>query len=162
MRSLTALLRKAMAAETTAEGALILLTIDHPTLDAPYRLVRNLEPVTSRTNVFSPFPIDVLIPDDMDDQPPSSPLSIDNLDRSIIVWLRGADPSPTFLIELVALSDPDVPAEIWGPLTAQEFDYDINTITTTTNAASDPQEPASDWVFSPSAFPSLSWVVRSV
>jgi hypothetical protein len=160
-RSLSTLLKQSLAAQETGEAAFLLLTISHPSLDVPFRLVRNGAAITSRGNPFAPFPIDVLVPDDAEENAPSAPVTIDNISREIITWLRGADPAPTFLIECVLASTPDTVEFAFGNLTCQEADYDAMTISTNLNTALDPQEPACDFSFSPANFGSLSWVVRS-
>jgi hypothetical protein len=159
--ALSDLFKRALAAQETSEGAFILLELNHPSFDAPVRLVRNEVAVTSRGNLFNPFPIDVLLPDDLDESAPSAPITMDNISRELIGVIRGLDSSPTFLIEIVRMSDPDTVELSFGTFTAQEINYDAMTITTTVNSALDPGEPACDWLFSPSSFPSLPWVVRS-
>jgi hypothetical protein len=159
--ALSDLFKRALAAQETAEGCFILLTINHADFDAPFRAVRNEMAVTSRGNVFNPFPIDVMLPDDLDDAAPSAPISIDNVSRELIGVLRGLDSSPTFLIEIVKISDPDTVEVSFGEFTATSADYDAMTITATVGSMQDPSEPACDFIFSPNDFPSLGWVVRS-
>jgi hypothetical protein len=159
--ALSELFRRALAAQETSEGALILLSVDHPSFDAPFRVVRNEVAVTSRGDVFHPYPVDVLLPDDIDDAAPSAPITLDNVSRDLIGVLRGLDSSPTFLIEIVKISDPDYVELSFGTFTALSADYDAMTISSTISSAIDPGEPACDFIFDVSTFPSLPWVMRS-
>lgn len=106
-RMLSSILKQAMFGERTGDGLLMLLTITHPDEPAPIRLAANGRAVTSRGDVFPPFPFDIQLPDDEQDTSAVAKFVGDNVSRRIIGWLRGLTGAPTGLIEAVRLSAPD-------------------------------------------------------
>lgn len=99
----------AMLARETDEVPLVLVTIDHPSLDGtPIRVTSNDVATVSRGDTFQPFPFRVVFPSDSDDAPPRAQLEIDNVDQRIAVAIRSAigDP-PTVLAEVVLASQPN-------------------------------------------------------
>jgi hypothetical protein len=107
-RLLSAVLKAAMFAERTDDGLLMLLTIEHPSEPAPIRLVADGQAVTSRGDLYEPFPFDITLPDDEEDQSAVAKFVGDNVSRRIIGWLRTLSTAPTGLIEVVKISAPDV------------------------------------------------------
>jgi len=63
-----------MNAQATGEVWLVLLTLSHPTLATPIRLVNNNEDVVSRGSTFLAFPFEVELPGEDPDQPPKAML----------------------------------------------------------------------------------------
>jgi hypothetical protein len=106
MRSLTAATQAALNASETGEVFLVLLTIAHPDMTTK-RFVNNTVSVTSRGNVFDPYPFDAALPDDTDDEPMRAILVIDNVDRALVEAIRSITTPPTITIEIVRAAAPD-------------------------------------------------------
>jgi len=122
VRTLTVAAKQSIFAQNTDIVWLLLLTIDHAELADPIRVVNNIENVFSRGNTYTAFPFEITLPGDDEDRPPGVNLSIGNVDRSVIIALRGLSSSPTVVLELVTTND--VNAVEIGPL---EFTFDTIT-----------------------------------
>ena len=119
-------------ANASASGIvrLSLLTISHPQLPAPIRLVYNNLPITSRGNVFSPCMLSLGRPTDSEQDSPSTALTIQNVDQSAGDAIDSISTAPTFLWETVMSNALDTVEE------SLEFDfqdaaYDAGTLTGT-------------------------------
>ena len=86
---------------------LCLLTITAPGL-APLYVVNNSEAVVSRGITFEPYPFAVTLPQDDSDTLPTVRLTISNIDRSIIEFVRSQPEAPAIAIELVTSAYPDL------------------------------------------------------
>jgi hypothetical protein len=115
--------------QQTEEVWLILLTIEHPDIDPPIRVVNNNENVTSRGDEFIAFPFDIDLPGDDPDQMPKARLRIDNIDRQVVVALRSIDSPPAVTIEVILASDPDTVEIAFEGLTLRNAMYDAQTVT---------------------------------
>lgn len=110
-RTTSAVFKAAANAQETGEVLVALITITHSSIiGGPLRLVQDLKDMTSNANVYTAFPFEIRLPDDTDDGPAKVLLTIDNVDRSIMVALRTMPPSspPTVTVELVLASQPNV------------------------------------------------------
>ena len=107
-RSLSTIARRATFAHETGEVFLLLLTIEHPSLAAPIRVVNNLVNIVSNGDTYTAFPFTSQLPNEQEDQPPKMRLVIDNVDRSIIISIRGLTSPPTIRLDVCLASQPDV------------------------------------------------------
>lgn len=98
--------RDAAFAESTDEAVLVLLTLSHASFPT-VRLVNNPEAVTSRGNVFSPFPFLVTPHREDGDSFSGATLQIDNVSRELIAEIRGLTSPADVVMELVIASEPD-------------------------------------------------------
>ena len=121
MRSVSNALKNAAYASQTDEAFLTLLTIDHETLDEPIRvttdpfetLTSGVKGVVSNGIEYIALPFEITFPDENEDQLPRARLTIDNIDRSIILAVRQINSPADMNIKIVLASDPDtVEAEI--------------------------------------------------
>ena len=87
-RTVSTLFRQAIYAQETQQVFLLLITIDHDNLAVPIRVVVNTEDITSRGDLYQAYPVDVELPDDNDDAPPTARLTIDNISTSVKVSLN--------------------------------------------------------------------------
>lgn len=83
-----------------------LLTITPPG-NAPVRLARNIDPVTSRGNDYIPYAFDVLMPEDDGQTMPSARIVVDNVHPDLIRLLRQMEGAADILLELIAHTNPD-------------------------------------------------------
>lgn len=108
MRNLSPVLQRALYAESTTEVVLLLLTIAHPNLVTPIRVVNNLEPITSQGYTWAAFPFEVSLPVEDAEQIPVMTLRIDNVDRQIVTAVRNLQGAPDITLDIVVASQPDV------------------------------------------------------
>lgn len=108
---------------------LFLLTISDNSGDPPLRVVNNAEAITSRGQVFEPYPFDVLLPQDDSESLPSVTLQIANLDPAIIEFVRRSTTPPTIAIELVTSQYPDTVESSLSFLRLSNVSYDALTLT---------------------------------
>lgn len=122
MRTLSSTAQAAIAAAQTGEAFLVLLTLDHDDLDAPIRVTSDAVATVSRGETFTPFPFEVALPSERDDQLAGVRLVIDAVDRSIIIALRDLTSAPTVTMEVVLGSTPDT-------VEAGPFEYTLKNAT---------------------------------
>lgn len=128
MRALSTALKAAITAQETGEALLPLLTISHPDLAVPLRLVRNQVDVTSRGETYTAFAFDVTLPDDVDDHPPRASLVIDNISLELVDLMRSLREPPEMLLELVFAGTPDTVEASWQAFLLDQPSWDAKTI----------------------------------
>jgi hypothetical protein len=116
-------------AQATSEVWLVLLTISHPTIGTPIRLVNNNENVTSRSNTYLAFPFEIELPGEDPDQPPKASLRIDNVDRRVVQTIRSISAPPTVTVEVILASAPDNVEVAFTNMTLRNAQYDVGTVT---------------------------------
>lgn len=133
--------RIAATARETGEVFLVLLTLSHPDMMVPVRLVSNTEAITSRGQAFVAFPFDITLPQEGTDSIPEVRLTVDNVDRQIMQMLRSLPSAPDVLIEIVLASSPDVVEYDTGTLKLFRVSYDALSIQGTLSAGDFLGEP---------------------
>ena len=109
----------------------MLLTLNHPDLAAPIRVTSDGVPTMSGGNVYSPFPFEVILPDDVEGRPPQAQLSIDNITQEIIAALRGLTSPPKVTVQIVRSTNTDIVEYQWIGLEWSGSSYDKTVITGT-------------------------------
>ena len=99
--------RKGVRRQQTEEVFLMLVTIDHPTLDEPFRFSSDGVDTTSREKTYIAYPFAGSLPDETEDLPAEMTISVDNVDRRIVQGLREAAGVPEVTIEIVLAAEPD-------------------------------------------------------
>jgi hypothetical protein len=147
--------RDAVFAPETAEAFIILLTIEHESLSEPIRVCNNTESIWSNGVEYIPLPFEISLPDETDDEVPSTKLVIDNLSQEITKAIRSISTKPAITLELIGTGQPDIP--IWGPSTFDLMDaeYDINAVTGTLGFNPYLSAPWPAWTFNPQDFPAV-------
>lgn len=153
--TVSATFKAAVLAQETDEVPLVLLTIDHDSLDAPLRFVNNPVDIESNGETYTAFPFEFQLPPASPDSLPFAQLTIDNVDRQIVEAVRSIPTAPTVSAAVILASDPDT---IEAPL--PEFylfniQYDQLTVTGTLVVSTLDDEPFPAWSFMPSFFPGL-------
>ena len=120
-----------LSAERTDTAWLVLLTLNHPDLAAPIRVTSDGVSTVSAGNVFSPFPFEVILPDDVVGRPPQAQLSIDNTTQEVIAAVRGLTSPPKLTVQIVRSTNTDVIEYQWIGLEWSNSSYDKNVITGT-------------------------------
>ncbi len=119
-RTTSTTFREAIYRPETDEVFVLLLTINHVDLGAtPIRIstdnadVFTIEEEEVRGTLsqgyqFLFLPMDIVLPDDSDETISSAKISIDNIDRQILLAIRGLDTPPTVTMQVVLASTPNV------------------------------------------------------
>ena len=115
-------------AQSTDEVWLTLLTIDSDELAAPLRFVNNNESLSSRGNVFMAFPFDIEFPGQDEENPGEARLVIDNIDGSIVNFIRNIVTPPAVSIEVVLASTPNSVEAAFANMTLRNVSYDAKTV----------------------------------
>jgi hypothetical protein len=103
-RNVTASFRRAAEASFNDEVDLVFLTISHPTLGTPIRVVWDTVDFIFGGNTFLGFPFDIELLSD-DEQPPTARLQIQNVSPRIGDTVRALMTPPSLKIELLSSAD---------------------------------------------------------
>lgn len=129
MRTLSPQAVLSTTAAETDEVWLALVTIDHPSLPAPIRLANNIEDVTSRGETFIACAFNLLLPGEDPESQVVARLQIGNVDRQIVIALRGLTSPPVFTIEVILASSPDYVELSLPDLVLRSASYDAEKVT---------------------------------
>lgn len=99
---------QAALSANTDEIILQCLTIEHPSLGEPIRLVDDWQDLTRSAGVFTAFPFEFQDIVRGDDRVAEAMITADNVDQRIIESLRGVVGRPTVTYEVVRRSAPNV------------------------------------------------------
>ena len=153
-------MKEAMFTENTDNGLLVCLTISHPVLPRPLRVVNNMEDIVVQTDDRGPlefiaYPFDIIPFSITPDRITSTQLIIDNVSLEITQALRTITSSPIVLIEIRSMKN-NYNLEVTLPnlkLTAVEID--VNKISGSLVADDVQIERWPSLTFNPSDFPGL-------
>lgn len=101
-------LRQSAFAADTEDVWLLLLTLTHPDLQEPIRIVNDVSEITSNGNRFFPFGFDFEFPFDAPDRAPEARISIDNVSLELIETIRSISSPPTVRMDFIRAAAPDV------------------------------------------------------
>jgi hypothetical protein len=118
----------AMFAQETDEVFLMCVMIEHDDLAAPIRLVRNTEAIERGGETYLPFPFELELPSDVEDQLPHVQLVIDNVDRTIVRAIRPLKGKALVTVDVVLASSPDTVERGPFELKLQSVDYNALTV----------------------------------
>jgi hypothetical protein len=166
MRTVSLNARAAMQARETGKVPVFLVTITHPELPEPIRLSTDnstrisVDPLLygtiSRGNTFYFVGMKVTVPDDKDRAPPSSRLTVMDINQDLIPMIRSVSrPPPKVKMEMVLADDPDQ-VELDIPvmeITSVEATRESVTLECTIDALI--AEPYPSGKFSPAYFPGI-------
>lgn len=111
--------------------ALLTFTLPADPSIEPLRVVNNTVDIISRKKLFHAYPFKITLPEDEPDKLPSVSVEIDNVDRSIIEWIRGYSTAPQLLLEVITNVNYDVVERSIGFLNLTAVDYDALAIRAT-------------------------------
>ena len=114
-----------LAAEHCASAWLVLVTLDHPDLDAPLRFTSDAVQTVSQGYVFAPMAFAITLPDDVEARAPRAQLRVDNTSQEIIAALRGLVDPLAVTLQIVRAGDPDVIEREWPGLEWRASSYDL-------------------------------------
>jgi hypothetical protein len=119
---------RALSAQESAEIAILLLTIADPTSDTPIRLTLDSVDTISRGDTYVAYPFDLQLPGQIGDAPPTARLTIDNVSREQLTWVRQLTGPVAVTFELVLGSDPDTVEQAWEGFEIVSLTWDALTI----------------------------------
>lgn len=134
---------------------LVLLEIDHASLDEPIRVVNNYENITSNGALYSAFPFSINLPDDTDDKMPDVTLAIDNIDRTVVDAIRTLTGPPTIKISVIVANAPDTIEAGPYEMTLRDSSYDSMVVSGTLAIEDMLNEPYPIDTISPALFPNM-------
>lgn len=157
MRQLSSAALEAAFSQQTSEVWLTLLTLSHPDLAAPIRVVNNTQNITSGGEIYQAFPFVVELPSERDGEVSGARLSICNVDRTIILAVRsiiGKGPA-TAEVSIVLASSPDVVEA--GPLEfeARAISYTADVVSAELVYETRQYAAVPPWTFNPNDFGGL-------
>lgn len=117
-----------MNQQFTDEVWLTLLTITSPELDAPLRFVNNNLSIESGGDLYMAFPFEIEFPGQDEENPGEARLVIDNIDGSIVNFIRGIVSPPNVTIEVVLASSPSTIEAAFTNMTLRNVSYDAKTV----------------------------------
>jgi hypothetical protein len=125
---MTPALKKALFAAQTGEVILPLLTVTHPDMPEPIRVVRNTEDVTSRGHLYRGLAFGIPLPRDDGETQGTVRITLDNVDQRFTEAVRTTQTPAEAVIEFVLASDPDtVEAGPWT-FTARSVAWNAQTV----------------------------------
>lgn len=154
---------RAVLAQETGEAFLILLTISHPDLSVPVRLVYNETNIVSRGETFFRAAFQIILPDDSEDVPTTT-IRVDNVaavdpndgqEKRVSDYVRLLQSPPTVTLEIVLGSSPDVLEGGPYDMVLQRADYDALEVTGELGFDDMLNEPYPGDSFTPSLYPGL-------
>lgn len=146
---------QAALAQETEEVFLACLTIEHPDLQTPIRLVNDTQDLVRAAGTFIAFPFEVPVPDADDQKLSQVQIRIDNVDRSITDTIRGLDGKPQITLEVVLASSPDTVEAGPFPFSLLDSGYDALAVTGRLGFEDVLNEPFPKDSFTPQLFPGL-------
>ena len=120
----------AMFAQQTGEVFLVCLTITHPSITTQ-RLVNNTQPVVRSAGTYQPYPVQLSLPAQLDDQLPTVDIVVDNVDREVLQQIREVSGVPKVTMEVILASSPDTVEAGPFDFSLKQASYDVLAITGT-------------------------------
>lgn len=154
-RPLSTTAKQGLFAQETEQVFLPLVTITHPDLASPVRVVRNTEDIVSRGQEFIALGFDLTLPDDREETVPGMRLEIDNVDRRIVEAIRTITSPAQVTTEVVLASQPDTVEAAFEGYTLRGTEYDALRVTGTLTLEDVLNEPFPVGLFTPSVAPGL-------
>ena len=148
---------QSILAQTSDEVWLVLLTIDHESLENPFRVVNNNEDIVSRSETFVRYPFDITLAEDTLESQPSVQVTFDNVDRLLTDTLRSLSGPATFTVEIIRASEPDLVEMAVNDLIMRAADWDASSISITLEVEDvfSAAFPSASPTFNPKQFPGL-------
>jgi hypothetical protein len=147
--------REAVYGQEAGEAFIILLELSNPGLSQPIRVSSDSVDTTHNGNTYVAFPFDIALPDDTDEGPPTTRLTIDNVSREIVQAVRSVSTAVDVDIKIVLGSDPDKVEAEFPDFQLRDVRYNVLTVEGQLNIESFAQEPFPAGKFDPARFPGL-------
>lgn len=142
-------------ADNAGDVMLCLMTITHPDLPEPERLVRDFKDLVSRGMTFRAVPFTFIKPGSGEDGPSRAKVAIDNVDQRMVQLVRSLSTPPTLVLEIVLESDPDTVQQEFPLFRLMQVSGDRSVIEAELVDVDDDAEPLTADTFTPSTAPAL-------
>lgn len=149
-----------LTTENTDEVWLVLMTIEHDSLDAPILIANNNEDVVSTAgpgpgaDTFIGLPFDIELPGEDADDPGVATISVPNIDREIVGAVRSITTAASVTLTVVLASQPDVIEVQYEGMELREVNWDAATVRGKLRFESIVTEPCT-LTITPERFPGL-------
>jgi hypothetical protein len=101
-RSVSLTTLQGMLAQRTDVVYLVRLKVDHPDLSNPLRFVNDkVDHTDGSSNVWSAFPFQAVLPDDVEDTVPKAEVIVSNVSRDLTLAIRALSSRPSAVMDVV-------------------------------------------------------------
>lgn len=164
-RTISALLRSALYSQESGEVAVVLFTMTHVDWPGTFRVCTDPTtrlsdtPLTygivSNGQTFTYHPMQVSLPDDIDERAPTARLVIDNINRDLVAFARTVQGPGACTIQIVLASTPNVVEITFPALDIRGVSGNDQALTVEFGIDALETEPFPAGKFVPSQFPGL-------
>lgn len=119
----------AVLSQETDEVILWLLTLTHPESKTVFRLVNNLDDITSRGQKFTALPFKFALPDDDGSSLPQVTIVVDNVGRELMDMIREYSSGLEIKSEIILAAAPDNVEFTIDGLVVRSVSYNAATVT---------------------------------
>ena len=158
MRTITPATLRDMLVEDTGRVILICLTISHPTMATPIRLVNDIKDLTWGGDTFIGMPFTVTLAGETEETISDVTLTVENVDRRMVEAVRTIQSAPTLLLQIVTVDEAGTVAQESGDMVfrLQSVDADALSLSGTLGLEADYlNEPAVKDRFDPTVAPGM-------
>lgn len=155
MRNVSSDMLQMMNAEETGEALLVLITIEHETLNEPIRVSSDAVDTVSNGNTFQTFPFEFIPPNQQDEGEYFARLRIDGVTREIIQAVRGIQTPADMTIQVVRGSAPNEVEVQWSNFKLRNVTYNMYEVSGQVTLNSYLTEPYPSGRFTPALFPGM-------
>lgn len=127
-RVLSNALRAQLNAQDSNDPLLTLVTITHPDMVEPIRLVNNTEDITSNGHLYSAFSFTCGLPNDDGESIKQVQLNVDNTSLEFISTIRSITTPMSVNIDFILVSIPDIIQFSLEDLEVRSVAYDISSM----------------------------------
>lgn len=127
MRSLSNNALAQLFAQESDDPFLLLVTLQHSSFGT-LRLVNNVVDITSRSNVYSAFPMKITLPTDDGESLREVQIEFDNVSLELIQEIRSVTDYIAVTIEMILASDPNSVEIEMGELKIKDLTYNKTSI----------------------------------
>lgn len=124
MNNLSNNLLSEMFSQTSSDPFLMLVTMSHESFASTLYLVNNIEDVTSNGQVYTAFPMKVVLPTDDGTSVREVKLQMDNVSLELIDEIRSVITPIDVKVEMILASTPDTIEMDLGELRIKNITYD--------------------------------------
>ena len=153
MRDTSLTFRQAIAAQETNEVFLVLLHIHSDEDNSNIYVVNDTKQITSNEQIYYPYPFEITLPDDNDENLPQAKITICNIDRALVYAIRYYTKPLNVTFSVIMASSPNIIEASFENFKLFDVEYDADTITGTLSIKSFLNEPFPGGKFTVNKFP---------
>jgi hypothetical protein len=146
---------EAVVSQNTSEVFLFLLTLSHPDLETPIRVVNNTENISSNERLYTAFPFNLVLPQDDGESLPQVVISLSNVTLEFIDQIRGLTGALDVRLDVVLASSPNTIEMSIDGMKTSIINYDAQNIQATCQIEDVLNMSFPSEIYLPSNFPGL-------